>query len=164
MNTPNVNQELATFLAANPDPIPEETLEWVAANPDLEVHKLIEWDDTIAGHKYRLYQCRRILKNYTPVFANREPRDITVEVHRVHMIPGSRPNSYMLAEKADKAKVDAQTRRYLAHANGNLASMLDLAEQKQTPLSDATLAKLERMARQIQAVREQLDKQDATAA
>jgi hypothetical protein len=79
-----IQSELEALRDSDPQHIlhPERVIEWAHDNPDSALHKGLEWDDARAGHQYRLWQVRQLVKVHVRD-ARREPTMISLKIDRI---------------------------------------------------------------------------------
>lgn len=59
---------------------PEELVDFAQKNKKSEMYKCFTWDNSIAGHKYRLYEARQMVSSIIIVSEEKEKEEITYVV------------------------------------------------------------------------------------
>ena len=75
---------------------PEDVVKWAREHIKSELHQSLEWDDSVAGHQYRLWQVRRLIKVHI-VNEYHEPQMISLTIDRPNPGGGYRLISDVIA-------------------------------------------------------------------
>jgi hypothetical protein len=78
-----VESELNALRDADPGNMlyPERIVEWAEAHPTSDLYQKFEWNDGVAAKKYRLWQCRQLVKVHI-IDVRGDPVMISLQVDR----------------------------------------------------------------------------------
>ena len=79
----SIKTELLQIQSANKNQVlfPLSVVKWAKAHPKSALHSRLEWDDEKAGHEYRLWQVRQLIKIYV-VLEDGSPQIVSLSFDR----------------------------------------------------------------------------------
>ncbi len=128
LQTAKVASELTDLRRQDGSYHPSDLVDWAAENPSSALHKEFAWDNKDAGHQWRLFQARRIIKRYAVVTEGADVTDVVpmLSVPSLrHGDDGSYLSKDVVASREDyRLEVLAEVQSKLRSMSSTYASLL----------------------------------------
>lgn len=146
-----IQQELEKIDAEENGIVPDRLVE-LASSPAHPLHGCFEWNDGEAGHKYRLWQARKLIRRVviTTPAGSTTPKYVSVQMHEGNdrryepierVVRDSDKFDFAIGQCLSKVKELAKTIEALnEYAENNTKRIVHIAEMKRTCLELENLA------------------------